>query len=220
MQKIKLPNAKNHPVMDGDFLTPCYHASLVKHFFIGRLRLALGFMQNEKFNNLLEIGCGSGVFFPQLKEAAHNVYAADINPKLDSVKKMCELENLNVRLSGGSILVLPYKDDAFDCVVVMSTLEHIEQLDKAISEIHRVLKKNGRAIIGFPVSNIIADFLLRLMGSETDHNKKLDEIHPSSHRDIIDMIKKVFDRDVAVRTIPGFVPLGFSLYCCCCCIKG
>lgn len=205
--------------MDGDFLTPCYHAPIVKYFFLERLRLAFSFIDGAGCDNLLEIGFGSGVFFPQLKDVCRNLYGVDINPKISEVKKMCAAENLAVNLSIGSVLELPYKNNIFDCVVSMSTLEHIRHLEKAISEIRRVLKIGGRAVIGFPVSNAVTNCLLRLMGSESDHNKKLSDIHPSSHRDIIGWIEKIFTSELVVKTIPAILPVNLSLYCCCCCTK-
>ena len=45
---------------------------------------------------------------------------------------------------------LPYKCDSFDCVYTMGTIEHIDEYEVAVREIHRVLKVGGRAIIGVP----------------------------------------------------------------------
>lgn len=216
IRRIKLPNARHHPVVEGDFLTPCYHAPLIKYFFLARLAIAFNFIRNKKFETLLEIGFGSGVFFPSLKQVSKCLYGVDINPKMNDVKKMCEKENLKVELSKGDVVALPYKDEAFDCVISMSTLEHIVELDKAVSEIWRVLKKGGIAVLGFPVANKITDFLLRYWVKAT-HKKRLDEIHPSSHRDILQVVRKVFNSGIVVKKIPKFLPLDISLYCCCAC---
>ncbi len=45
---------------------------------------------------------------------------------------------------------LRYKDGSFDCVVCVSVLEHVFEIEKAISEIYRVLRKGGVAIINTP----------------------------------------------------------------------
>jgi ubiquinone/menaquinone biosynthesis C-methylase UbiE len=215
MKRLKIPNVKYHPIVEGDFLTKCYHAPFVNLFFMKRLSLAFNFIQNEHFESLLEIGFGSGVFFPQLNQVSDKLYGLDFHSKFDEVKNMLELENIKAELKKGNVTDLPYEDDFFDCVVSISVLEHVKEIDKAVSEIWRVLKRNGVAVLGFPVANIITDLLLILMGSEHDHQKKLREIHPNSHRDIISAINNKFGTKVIVKSIPSFIPLDGSLYCCC-----
>lgn len=50
-----------------------------------------------------------------------------------------------------NILDIPYKDDMFDYVICNHVLEHIEDENKAIAELVRVLKPDGRIILSFPV---------------------------------------------------------------------
>lgn len=45
---------------------------------------------------------------------------------------------------------LPFKDDAFDCVKCTELLEHVENPDKVIKEIPRVLKSSGVLILSMP----------------------------------------------------------------------
>jgi ubiquinone/menaquinone biosynthesis C-methylase UbiE len=44
---------------------------------------------------------------------------------------------------------LSFNDNEFDAIVTMSTFEHIGNLDKALSEFHRVLKQGGCVLISF-----------------------------------------------------------------------
>jgi len=46
---------------------------------------------------------------------------------------------------------IPYKEDTFDYVIANHVLEHINDLDKAMLELKRVLKKDGKLIISFPI---------------------------------------------------------------------
>jgi SAM-dependent methyltransferase len=45
---------------------------------------------------------------------------------------------------------LPFATGSFDAVYTMGTIEHIDEYRQAISEVHRVLKPGGRAVIGVP----------------------------------------------------------------------
>lgn len=49
------------------------------------------------------------------------------------------------------ILNLPFEDDSFDVVICNHVLEHIEKDSKAMSELHRVMKKEGWGIFQVPM---------------------------------------------------------------------
>ena len=47
---------------------------------------------------------------------------------------------------------LPFRDQQFDILIASNVLEHIPNLERALSEIHRTLKPSGIALLMFPVS--------------------------------------------------------------------
>ena len=51
-----------------------------------------------------------------------------------------------------NILDIPFKDESFDTVICNHVLEHVENDMKGMSEIFRVLKKGGFAILQVPIS--------------------------------------------------------------------
>ncbi len=50
----------------------------------------------------------------------------------------------------GDLMKLPYRDDSFDFLSAIDVMEHIRDDEYAVSEISRVLKKNGITIITVP----------------------------------------------------------------------
>ena len=50
----------------------------------------------------------------------------------------------------GDLVRLPYREESFDFVSVLDVLEHIKDDELAVSEISRILKKNGLVIITVP----------------------------------------------------------------------
>ena len=57
----------------------------------------------------------------------------------------------NPFLINGSLLEnLPFKDSSFDFILCSETLEHLEKLDKVLSELSRVLKSTGKLLVTVP----------------------------------------------------------------------
>jgi len=50
----------------------------------------------------------------------------------------------------GDLIKLPYKDETFDFISALDVLEHIKDDDLAVSEICRILKKNGIVVLTVP----------------------------------------------------------------------
>ena len=163
--------------------------------------------QGNKFQNLLEIGYGSGIFLPTLAECAEKVTALDIHPETEAVGKLLDFYHIQSRvdLISGDIMKMPFADSTFDGCVIVSTLENIENSGQAVSEIARVVKPGGDIVISFPVENIITDMLFRIAGEDPR------KIHPSNHHYILEYLRKNFTVTRIIH-FPSFVPLNWSLY--------
>jgi demethylmenaquinone methyltransferase/2-methoxy-6-polyprenyl-1,4-benzoquinol methylase len=86
--------------------------------------------------------------------AEHNPQAHIIG--MDISEKMLEIGKEKVAKKGlanaielriGDATSLPFKDNTFDAVTVAFGVRNFEDLEKGLSEIHRVLKPNGEAFI-------------------------------------------------------------------------
>ncbi len=92
----------------------------------------------------LEIGVGTGRFAAALK------ITIGIDPSLKMLR-LAEKRGLNVYQGFGENI--PFLHDAFDCVLIIITLCFVDDQKKVIAEAARVLKKNGRIIIGIVDKN-------------------------------------------------------------------
>jgi len=100
----------------------------------------------------LDIGCHSGLFTKQILQSSNiqQIYGVDISAQAIALAKN--------RIKKGRFFVadahkLPFKDNFFDSIVCLEMLEHVENPQKVISEINRVLKKSGQGIILIPTDN-------------------------------------------------------------------
>lgn len=119
-------------------------------------------MEFEKFRgkNLLEIGCGLGTDLIQFARGGAHVTGVDLTPRsIELVKRRFELEELPVDARVADAEQLPFDDDSFDVVYSFGVLHHTPDTQKAINEVHRVLKPGGKIIIMLYHKNSIHVFL-------------------------------------------------------------
>lgn len=101
---------------------------------------------------VLDVGCHSGTFTSRVihKIGSQKIYGVDISHSaIDLAKKRLPKGNFQV----ADAAELPFKDNFFDAVICLEVLEHVDDPLKAISEIKRVLKRDGYAVMLVPTDN-------------------------------------------------------------------
>lgn len=96
---------------------------------------------------LLDVGCGTGSITVGLAEVVSpgEVVGIDVGkPSLETARAIATEKGVsNVSFETGNAYELPYPDDSFDAVFSHMVLEHLDDPDKALLEIRRVLKSGG-----------------------------------------------------------------------------
>jgi ubiquinone/menaquinone biosynthesis C-methylase UbiE len=110
---------------------------------IFHVRLIQEYFGNLAGKRVLDAGCGKGRFARILHEgtAAAEIWGLDISPEM--LKFMPE----GICRAAGSMTALPFPSEAFDFVYATESLEHAVEIEKAVSELCRVLKPGGRIVI-------------------------------------------------------------------------
>ncbi len=116
-------------------------------------------------NNFLDLGCGSGLIVLNLKSLGfiNRAYGCDISfGMLKECQNFAETLKTSVFLAQSDAENLPFKDSSFDLVIGHAILHHLPEIKKALREVYRVLKPQGRCIFTEPSkkgSKIIAVIL-------------------------------------------------------------
>lgn len=96
----------------------------------------------------LELGCGTGIFLEKLSYQFNKIYGIDVSWEM--LKKI-RIDNEAYKGSTtGDGMKMPFADESFDTVVCRGVLHHLPDLYNALTEVKRVLKKDGIFIFSEP----------------------------------------------------------------------
>jgi len=110
----------------------------------------------------LDIGCstGSATMLVAERIGASVVKGIDFVHTEGAIKK--GVDAVSCDLNSGE--PLPYEDKSFHIVTCMETMEHIHDTDFLLSELNRVLRDDGTAIVDIPRLDSLMNILLLFFG--------------------------------------------------------
>ena len=91
---------------------------------------------------VLEVGCGWGEFAARMaSELGAEVVAVDLSPRM---VELARERGVDARV--GDVQALSFRDGGFDCAVANWMLYHVPDVDRALAELARVLRSEGRLV--------------------------------------------------------------------------
>ena len=118
-------------------------------YFEERLKYKLLSLTNINGKVVADLGCGTGFVSLALANEASIVFSVDNSSNMLKQLKYNVLDKdyKNLYLIKSSLDSLSLFDESVDVIFINMALHHIKDAKKAISEMHRVLKKDGVVII-------------------------------------------------------------------------
>ena len=122
-----------------------------------------------KDKTVLELATGTGLIAKNIVNAAAHIEATDASVEMIAEAKR-DNQSAKLHFSVQDMFRLPYADKSFDVVIVSNALHIVPQPEKALAEIHRVLKDDGVLIAptfthaGNSFSGKVRAFFMKLAG--------------------------------------------------------
>ena len=116
----------------------------------------INMFNNQSFDRVLDLGCGTGLTIKSLSTNFIEVYGLDLSMDMLNLR-----DNSDAAVKGflrGDAERIPFKSGKFSHVVVKGMLHHLENYEDSLSEVNRILISGGEIIVSEPSKDA---FLLR-----------------------------------------------------------
>lgn len=107
--------------------------------------------------NILDVGCGLGTLTIKIANAKPDALVHGID-LLDSVIEQCRFNArvegvTNTKFVAASAYELPFEEGYFDAVTCFFMLHHLDDIPKALQDIRRILKPDGKVFAVEPIDH-------------------------------------------------------------------
>ncbi len=99
-------------------------------------------------SKVLDLGCGNGISARLLNQADFDVVGTDISPLF--LEEARAWENPRLRYQVCDVMELPFEDTSFNVICSNELVEHLPDVETALTEMMRVVCKGGRIVISGP----------------------------------------------------------------------
>jgi len=114
---------------------------------------------------VLDLGCGGGFMAEALSKRGADVTGIDPSESaIAAARRHAEANDLEIDYHPARGESLPFANDVFDIVVCVDVLEHVEDLQRVLFEVRRVLRPNGLFLFDTINRTRMASFLLVTIG--------------------------------------------------------
>jgi SAM-dependent methyltransferase len=105
-------------------------------------QIAFDAVRDAAPESVLDVGCGWGELAARIRdELGATVVAIDISPRM---VELARERGVDARV--GDVQQLPFDEGEFDCATATHMLYHAADIDRALGELHRVLRPGGTLV--------------------------------------------------------------------------
>jgi ubiquinone/menaquinone biosynthesis C-methylase UbiE len=161
-------------------------------------------------DHVLEIATGTGLIAFEICDLVLYIDAIDLAPEMISIaqKKQSEKNILNINFDVGDSSNLHFRDSSFDKVIASNVLHLLIEPEEALSEIYRVLKPDGKAIL---VTFCHGENLRSRLLSKFMELSGVKVINRWSTQSYAAFIKASGFEILTMQILPGKIPLAYII---------
>jgi arsenite methyltransferase len=115
-----------------------------------RRELVYAALRPESGARILDVGCGPGFYVAELLERVGPegfVLGVDRSAEMLAHARQRVHGHPNVDFRAGEATAVPVEDGDFDAALCVQVLEYVPDVDGALAELHRALRRGGRAVV-------------------------------------------------------------------------
>jgi 2-polyprenyl-3-methyl-5-hydroxy-6-metoxy-1,4-benzoquinol methylase len=152
----------------------------------------------EKVDRCLEVGCGEGNQMRSLAESHPEATLTGVD--IAGTDWLTQYHEKGSRISTADAAALPFADDAFDLVIVLEVLEHVDEPRAVLAEIARVA--TGTVIISVPwepvwcAGNLLRGRYITSLGNTPGH------LNHFTRRGLLRKVGELFEIDAVRKPLP------------------
>jgi ubiquinone/menaquinone biosynthesis C-methylase UbiE len=166
-------NVHDHKVIKLDEGTDDYFRELAEYRYT-KSRYLKQLVSGLDLRNrvVLEIGTGTGIDLMNMKSGWSNFQAIDLSyESLKIAKQGMRMKDLGVDLLVMDGERVAYPDESFDLIYAHSVLQYTPDDVMMVSEVYRLLKQGGEALLAVFHTNSWLWFLSRTLGMKLEHQE-------------------------------------------------
>ena len=168
---------------------------------------------------VLELGCGTGSMWKghdELIKKCSQLVLSDFSDAMVETTRNTVGAHPNITYRSIDIQNIPYDTATFDAVIANMMLYHVPDLPKALAEVRRVLKPNGKFYCATYGEHGIVEYLSKLLGEYGVEDNVNKNFTLQNGAEILSPVfknveKKIYEDSLAVTNIADLVDYIYSL---------
>jgi ubiquinone/menaquinone biosynthesis C-methylase UbiE len=139
------------------------------------------YLKNLQKKNWLELGCGTGYWTKFFNDSGFQITAVDNSEAMLKIARSKNMEN--VQFINADATRLPFPVGHFSGIISITMLEFVDDLQKVLNEIDRVLKPGGTLVLG--CLNALSE-----LGKNKNNDPVFQHAHFFTQDEIIEMVAR------------------------------
>ena len=108
-------------------------------------RVISSFIKDIPRDSMLELGCGTGHWSGYFIKQGFNITGVDIS---EAMLQLAKAKELKAEFMKADSQKLPFRNESYTVISSINMLEFVDNQDKVLQEIYRILKPEGWLILG------------------------------------------------------------------------